>query len=54
MVCYDQVIVSDLEGIADRADLNDLRYPREDSIRSTRLFWLQTGLHPPASDLCEI
>jgi hypothetical protein len=38
----------------DRFDLNDLRYPQEDSIRATRLFWLQTGLHPPTSDPCEV
>jgi HNH endonuclease len=33
-----------------RLDLNDLRYPEEDSIRATRRFWVQTGLHPPSSD----
>jgi hypothetical protein len=32
-----------------RLDLNDMRYPEADSIRSTRLFWVKTGLHPPAS-----
>jgi 5-methylcytosine-specific restriction endonuclease McrA len=36
-----------------RLDLNDLRYSEEDSIRSTRRFWLQTGLHPPPGDRCE-
>jgi hypothetical protein len=38
----------------DRFDLNDLRYPQEDSIRATRLFWTQTGLHPPDDDVCEV
>ena len=38
----------------DRFDLNDLRYPQEDSIRATRLFWIQTGLHPPDDDVCEV
>ena len=33
-----------------RLDLNDMRYPENDSIRETRRFWVQTGLHPPASD----
>lgn len=33
-----------------RLDLNDLRYPENDSIRATRRFWLQTGLHPPLGD----
>lgn len=33
-----------------RLDLNDMRYPEEDSIRATRRFWTQTGLHPPSSD----
>jgi HNH endonuclease len=36
-----------------RLDLNDLRYPENDSIRETRKFWLKTGLHPPAEDVCE-
>ncbi|AFY61810.1 HNH endonuclease [Synechococcus sp. PCC 6312] len=36
-----------------RLDLNDSRYPEADSIRETRRFWLKTGLHPPAEDLCE-
>jgi 5-methylcytosine-specific restriction endonuclease McrA len=36
-----------------RLDLNDLRYPEEDSIRSTRRYWLQTGLHPPSTDRCQ-
>ncbi|MEL6778021.1 MAG: HNH endonuclease, partial [Cyanobacteria bacterium J06597_16] len=30
-----------------RLDLNDTRYPEEDSIRETRRFWIQTGRHPP-------
>lgn len=30
-----------------RLDLNDTRYPEEDSIRETRRFWIRTGLHPP-------
>ncbi len=30
-----------------RLDLNDTRYPENDSIRETRRFWVQTGLHPP-------
>ena len=30
-----------------RLDLNDTRYPEEDSIRETRRFWFKTGLHPP-------
>jgi hypothetical protein len=34
-----------------RLDLNDMRYPETDSIRATRRLWLQTGLHPPLSDL---
>lgn len=33
-----------------RLDLNDLRYPDNDSIRETRRFWLKTGLHPPSDD----
>ena len=33
-----------------RLDLNDLRYPDNDSIRETRRFWLKTGLHPPSGD----
>ena len=33
-----------------RLDMNDLRYPENDSIRATRRFWLQTGLHPPSDD----
>jgi 5-methylcytosine-specific restriction endonuclease McrA len=34
-----------------RLDLNDTRYPEDDSIRATRRFWIQTGLHPPVTDL---
>ena len=30
-----------------RLDLNDTRYPEEDSIRETRRLWVKTGLHPP-------
>lgn len=33
-----------------RLDLNDLRYPEDDSIRATRRFWIQIGLHPPSAD----
>ena len=33
-----------------RFDLNDMRYPEEDSIRQTRKFWTRTGLHPPSTD----
>lgn len=33
-----------------RLDLNDERYSEEDSIRSTRGFWVQAGWHPPNSD----
>lgn len=33
-----------------RLDLNDLRYPENDSIRETRRFWQKTGLHPPLED----
>jgi hypothetical protein len=36
-----------------RLDLNDTRYPENDSIRETRRFWIQTGLHPPADDPCQ-
>jgi len=36
-----------------RLDLNDTRYPENDSIRATRQFWIQTGLHPPADDPCQ-
>jgi 5-methylcytosine-specific restriction endonuclease McrA len=37
-----------------RLDLNDERYPEEDSIRATRRFWRQIGLHPPLDDRCEV
>ena len=30
-----------------RLDLNDIRYPKEDSIREIRRLWVKTGLHPP-------
>jgi hypothetical protein len=33
-----------------RLDLNDERYSEEDSIRSTRGFWVQAGWHPPSED----
>ncbi|TAG92413.1 MAG: HNH endonuclease [Oscillatoriales cyanobacterium] len=33
-----------------RLDLNDMRYPEEDSIRATRRFWIKTGLHPSPND----
>jgi hypothetical protein len=36
-----------------RLDLNDLRYPRTDSICNTRSYWCKTGLHPPKDDPCE-
>ncbi len=29
-----------------RLDLNDERYPEEDSIQATRKFWIKTGIHP--------
>lgn len=35
-----------------RLDLNDMRYPEADSIRETRKFWHQNGLHPPSEDRC--
>jgi HNH endonuclease len=35
-----------------RLDLNDMRYPEDDSIRGTRRFWVQIGLHPPLNDSC--
>lgn len=33
-----------------RLDLNDTRYPEDDSIQATRRLWIQIGLHPPAND----
>jgi 5-methylcytosine-specific restriction endonuclease McrA len=33
-----------------RLDLNDERYEQEESIRSTRGFWVQAGWHPPPED----
>jgi hypothetical protein len=36
-----------------RFDLNDLRYPEDDSIRQTRRLWIKTGLHPPSTDSCK-
>ncbi|PSF29354.1 HNH endonuclease [Aphanothece hegewaldii CCALA 016] len=35
-----------------RLDLNDTRYPENDSIRETRRFWIKTGLHPLSDDPC--
>jgi len=34
----------------DRLDLNDDRYEKDDSIRATRLFWVQCDRHPPPTD----
>jgi hypothetical protein len=31
-------------------DLNDTRYPEEDSIRATRRLWVKAKLHPPMGD----
>jgi hypothetical protein len=36
-----------------RLDLNDERYPEDDSIRSARGFWVKAGLHPPNQDPCQ-
>ncbi|WP_414619771.1 HNH endonuclease [Calothrix sp. CCY 0018] len=33
-----------------RLDLNDERYPENDSIQSARGFWVEAGLHPPKQD----
>lgn len=33
-----------------RLDLNDTRYPENDSTRETRRLWIKIGLHPPADD----
>jgi len=33
-----------------RLDLNDERYPEDDSIQSARSFWVKAGLHPPNTD----
>jgi 5-methylcytosine-specific restriction endonuclease McrA len=33
-----------------RFDLNDMRYPENDSIRQTRRLWTRIGLHPPSND----
>jgi 5-methylcytosine-specific restriction endonuclease McrA len=33
-----------------RLDLNDTRYPKEDSIQATREFWIKTGIHPAKND----
>lgn len=37
----------------ERLDMNDTRYPEGDSIRATRKFWGQIGLHPPEGDRTE-
>lgn len=34
-----------------RLDLNDTRYPEEDSIRETRRFWIKLGVHPPSESV---
>ncbi|MEM8639110.1 MAG: HNH endonuclease signature motif containing protein [Cyanobacteria bacterium P01_G01_bin.54] len=36
-----------------RLDLNDERYPNEDSIQSARQLWQQVGIHPPDDDPIE-
>ncbi|MBD2501964.1 HNH endonuclease [Anabaena azotica] len=33
-----------------RLDVNDERYPEDDSIQSARGYWVQAGLHPPSED----
>ncbi|MFN6498424.1 MAG: HNH endonuclease [Nostoc sp. DedQUE01] len=33
-----------------RLDMNDERYPEDDSIQSARSFWFQVDLHPPSDD----
>ncbi|MEA5417769.1 HNH endonuclease signature motif containing protein [Spirulina sp. CCNP1310] len=33
-----------------RLDLNDTRYPPEESIQSARALWRQVGIHPPQGD----
>jgi len=38
---------------SDRLDLNDTRYPEEESIRSARELWKRVGLHPPNTDPCQ-
>lgn len=35
-----------------RLDLNDERYPAEDSIQATRKLWIAAGWHPPGDDPC--
>jgi 5-methylcytosine-specific restriction endonuclease McrA len=37
-----------------RLDLNDERYPKEDSIQATRELWIKTGIHPVKNDPCRI
>ncbi|MDJ0796233.1 MAG: HNH endonuclease [Calothrix sp. MO_167.B12] len=37
-----------------RLDLNDERYPEDDSIQSARSFWVKAGLHPPRTDSRQI
>jgi hypothetical protein len=34
----------------ERLDLNDRRYPLEDSIRKVRQIWVKAGWHPPLED----
>lgn len=36
-----------------RLDLNDERYPDQDSIREARRLWIVIGVHPPATDPCQ-
>jgi 5-methylcytosine-specific restriction endonuclease McrA len=33
-----------------RLDLNDTRYPENDSIQEARRFWIKIGIHPPSDD----
>ncbi|OCQ99854.1 HNH endonuclease [Nostoc sp. MBR 210] len=33
-----------------RLDMNDDRYPEDDSIQCARSFWVKAGLHPPSQD----
>ncbi|MEQ9233832.1 HNH endonuclease [Coleofasciculus sp. E2-BRE-01] len=52
------VVIQGITGIGRatclRLDLNDMRYPEDDSIRETRRFWIQIGLHPPVNDPCQL
>ena len=47
-----QIIGTTLTGRAtgDRLDLNDDRYPKDDSICATRQLWVQCDRYPPAND----